>query len=141
MSANAIAWLRVFHLFGVMTWVGTMMSLFYILDAHARAEMGARPAFHQLERVSAIAMDIGATIAIACGVILLVQEPFLLKGHGFMHAKLALVAVVFLGGHGFLRVKVRKFRESHFKPLPPGLPQLVSLALLGILVLVLVKPF
>lgn len=142
MSQTAYEWVRALHIFGVLMWVGTMISLLHILAAHARAEIAARPAFHALERATAIAMDVGGTIAIVSGLILLFKMvPSPLKTGGYMHAKLTLVFLFLFLGHGFLRAKVRKYRESIVKPIPPFVPPLFSLVALAVIVLVVVQPF
>jgi uncharacterized membrane protein len=60
---------------------------------------------------------------------------------GWFHAKLTLVVLGLLGMHGFLRVKVRKFRQGQVAPLPGFLLPLMLLLVFGILVLVRVQPF
>jgi putative membrane protein len=139
MSPAAMTWIKAFHLFGVFMWMGTMIGASHILVAHAEADLGSRPAFHGLERRLAIAMDVGATIAIVFGVILLVKTPGIMKV-GSMHAKLALV-VALLGVHGLLRAKIRKHREGKVVPLAGAVPGLLPLISLAIIVLVVVKPF
>jgi uncharacterized membrane protein len=140
MSPTALSWIRALHLYGVFLWLGPMIALAHTLAAHARAEPAARPAFHGLERATAIAMDIGATLGIVLGVILFVKLPGMTSA-GYLHAKLALVVLGLLGAHGYLRAKVRRFREGKVAPIPGFIPPLLSILALAIIVLVVVKPF
>jgi putative membrane protein len=139
MSPTAMTWIKAFHLFGVFMWMGSMIGTAHTLIAHAQADLGSRPAFHTLERRSGVAMDIGATIAIVFGAILLIKTPGIMKVAS-MHAKLALV-VALLGIHGMIRVKIRRHREGKVVPLAGAIPGLLPLIALAILILVVVKPF
>jgi protoporphyrinogen IX oxidase len=140
MSPETLVWIKAFHVFGVLMWMGTMIGLCHIMVAHANADLGARPSFHALERNMGRAMDVGATLAMVFGVIMLLKVPGLMKA-GYMHAKLALVILAILSTHGFLRVKIRKYREGKVVPLPGFLAPLLSLVALGVIILVFVKPF
>src|SRR5688500_2701085 len=108
MSPDGYNWIRALHIFGVFLWMGTMIGLSHTMVAHAQADLGARPAFHALERKTAMMMDIGALLSIGFGVYLLLETEGVMK-HGYMHAKLGLVLLGVLGMHGFLRAKVRKY--------------------------------
>jgi putative membrane protein len=142
MSTTAYTWISAFHIFGVLMWMGTMIGLANILVAHAEADLGSRPAFHKLGRACAMAMDIGATIAMVFGLIMLfANDAVALKQGGYMHAKLTLVVLLLLTSHGFLRVKVRKYREGKVVPLPVFMPPLLSLTALAVIILVVVRPF
>ena len=140
MSVTAMTWLKAFHLFGAFLWMGTLIGLSNILLAHAAADLGARPAFHKLERKVAMMMDLGATLAIGFGIWLIIQTPGAMK-QGSLHAKLALVVLGPLAVHGMLRVKVRRFREGKVVAPPGFLPPVLMLLGLAIIVLVVVKPF
>jgi putative membrane protein len=140
MSPTTFEWIRALHIFGVLMWMGTMIGLANILAAHGETDLGSRPAFHKLERRAGVAMDIGATIAMVFGIILLLKMPGVMKA-GYMHAKLGLIVLGILSSHGYLRVKVRKFREGKVVPLPGFLPPLLSLIGLAIIVLAVVQPF
>src|SRR5690606_6102210 len=102
MSPTSFEWMRALHIFGVLMWMGTMIGLTTILAAHASADLGSRPAFHKLERSTAIAMDVGATLAVVFGLIMLFKVPGLLSA-AYMHAKLTLVVLALLTSHGYLR--------------------------------------
>lgn len=135
------AWLVVVHLFGLVLWTGAMLAGLQMLRAHSALPEAAREPLSGAERKTAIIMDIGATIAILSGLYLaiaLIPSPF---KSGWFHAKLTLVVIGLLGMHGFLRVKVRKFRQGQVAPLPGFLLPVLFLLIFGVLVLVRVKPF
>lgn len=143
MSFETLQWMRVGHIFGFVMWIGTLYALFQILMAHAEAEESARGAFGPLEKRVAIAMDIGATLAIVFGVVLIVKLPYgtaLFKAGGFFHIKLTLAAAL-IGVHGFLRVKVKKFGRGEVKAPPAWLFPLMSVAVLSIVIMIIVRPF
>lgn len=140
MSPESYNWVRAIHLFAVFMWMGTMTGLAHTLVAHANADLGARAAFHKIEKMTAMMMDIGGTLSIVTGVYFLTQIEGVMK-HGYMHAKLGLIVVGPLAIHGFLRVKVRKYRESNVAPLPGVLPPLITLLALTIIILIVVRPF
>lgn len=140
MSPTALLWIKALHLFGIFMWIGTMNGLLNTLVVHGRCPPEARPTLSMIEKRTAMFMDIGGTIAIVFGAILLAKIPGIMK-HGYMHAKLGLVVLMFLGMHGFLRVQTRKFRDGQIRQLPTFLPPMLMFGGLAVLILVVVKPF
>lgn len=143
MSLETLQWMHVGHIFGFVMWIGTMLGLFQILMAHAEADEAARAGFGPLEKRVAMAMDVGATLTIVFGlVMLLVPEGGLdiFKAGGFFHIKLALV-VALIGAHGFLRVKVKKFGRGEVTAPPAWMFPLLSLTVLAIIIMIVVRPF
>ena len=133
----------VFHLFGVISWMGSLLVITSLLtlvpDEIGAARERMIVAARRLFRLSA---NIGLIVAVIFGIFLIALEPTVMK-MGWMHAKLTLVVVL-------LVVHVRLARRMAVIESDPGsatrrefsmLHGIVSLLLLLILVLVLVKPF
>ena len=133
----------VFHLFGVIMWIGSLLVITSLLtlvpDEIGAARERIIVAARRLFRLSA---NIGLIVAVIFGIFLIALEPTVMK-MGWMHAKLTLVVVL-------LVVHVRLARRMAVIESDPGsatrrefsmLHGIVSLLLLLILVLVLVKPF
>ena len=133
----------VFHLFGVIMWIGSLLVITSLLtlvpDEIGAARERMIVAARRLFRLSA---NIGVIVAVIFGIFLIALEPAVMK-MGWMHAKLTLVVVL-------LVVHVRLARRMAVIESDPGsatrrefsmLHGIVSLLLLLILVLVLVKPF
>jgi putative membrane protein len=133
----------VFHLFGVIMWIGSLLVITSLLTlvpeeigaARERMIVAARRLFRLSSNISAI-------VAVIFGIVLIALEPAVMR-MGWMHAKLALVIVM-------LVVHVRLARRIVAIENDPGsatrrefsmLHGIISLLLLLILVLVLVKPF
>ncbi len=141
MDYETLKWIRMIHLYGMLTWVGGLVGLSFILKQHAKASEAAYKDFIELEKGTAIAMDIGATVAIACGLAMLFSlTPSPLKGQGWMHAKLLLV-VGLIGLHGFQRMRVGKFKRGVVTAEPGWLIPAVEIVALGIIVLASTRPF
>lgn len=142
MSQTTYQWAVALHSFGFVLWTAGMFACLRVLGAQAAAGAGAPEALSRSARGTAVFMDIGATIAIGSGLYLalaMVPSPF--QGAGWLHAKLTIVLLGLVGLHGFLRVKVRKLRNGDVRPLPGlAMPLLIALVL-GVIVLVQVKPF
>ena len=135
-------WILVVHIWGFVMWMGAMMGCIHMLSAHNKADDNGRKIFGELEKGLGIAMDIGATLAMAAGLYLALGGPHnLFKGGGWLHAKVALVFLGMGGLHGFLRRKIRVFRKGDVKPIPGILfPALVVMGLTAI-ILVMKRPF
>lgn len=143
MSSETYSWLKVAHVFGFTVWIGTLIGALHILKAHAAASMEARSAFLGLEKGTGIVMDIGATLTIAAGVLLLVLPEggmHIFKAGGFFHLKLTLVAVL-VGVHVLVRRKMRLFRGGQVASPPPWLVPLTGVVALLIIVAIIVRPF
>jgi putative membrane protein len=133
----------VFHLFGVIMWIGSLLVITSML-ALVPDEIGAARerivvAARRLLRVSS---NVGAIVAVVFGLVLIALNPVVMR-QGWMHAKLALVLVL-------LFLHFRLYRRVAALENDPGsatrrefsmLHGIISLLLLLILVLVLVKPF
>ena len=138
-------WVLVAHVFGFVMWVGSLIGALHVLGAHSVAD-GGHKAFEDLEKSLGIAADVGATLTIASGLYLALGGPlnFFVKNDvdgAFMHVKVTLVALGLLGLHGFVRVKIKKFRNGKVAPIPKALFPVLMLVVLSIIILILVRPF
>jgi protoporphyrinogen IX oxidase len=138
-----VSWLLVFHLFGVIFWIGSLLLITTMLSA-ASDEVGAAR-----ERIVLLASqaffggcNIGAAITLLFGVLMVIVDPSVMHST-WLQAKLGLV-VVLIAVHIRLHRRIttltddpasitrREFRVIH---------SLISLLLLAILALAVTKPF
>jgi protoporphyrinogen IX oxidase len=136
-------WIKTLHLLAVVAWIGGMLAVPTLLAAHAAggpdAAGFARAARLLLKRL----VLPGMITALVLGVALIGMQPSIMKGQGFMHAKLTL-ALVLMGAHGFLAARARKAEAGEPGPSAGawGGVAAVLLALSGAVVgLVVVRPF
>jgi len=93
---NAIGWLLVFHLFGVIFWIGSLLLITSLL-AMVSDEVGVAK-----ERFIMVAStlffggcNIGGAVALIFGILLMVAEPGVLR-QPWLHVKLGLVFILLL---------------------------------------------
>ena len=135
-----LSYVRALHIFAVLSWAGAMVGLSFILKQHSVAAEGARADFIELEKGTAMAMDIFATLAIACGIYMLIDIPGIMSSGGWIHAKLTLVAVL-IGLHGFQRMRVGKFKRGEVSPNPAWIIPAIEATVFALVILAAVKPF
>jgi putative membrane protein len=144
--SSAYPWIKAFHIISVIAWMAGLLYLPRLFVYHAEAPAGSDRAatFIVMERrlLRGIMLPAGlATVVFGC---LLVRTPAVVDWHqGWIWAKLVLVSglVVF---HGLLVRWHRAFAAGG----PPHSPrffrlvnELPTLAMIGIVVLVVVRPF
>lgn len=132
----------VFHVFGVILWLGSLLVISSMMTlvpdevgaARERIIVVARRLFH-------VSSNIGAIVTVIFGIFMVLLDPRVML-HGWMHVKIALVIVLL-----FFHVKL--YRRVIALENDPGsatrrefsmIHGVVSLLLLLILVLVLVQP-
>ncbi|MEX0622256.1 protoporphyrinogen oxidase HemJ [Saccharospirillum sp.] len=137
-------WLKAFHIIAVITWFAALFYLPRLFVYHAMAEDTlSRERFKIMERkLYRGIMTPSSVVAVALGIAMLVVNPAWLS-MGWMHAKLFLV-VLLLGYHHACGRLLKRFaaddnRRSHawyrwFNEAP-------VLVLVGIVLLVVIKPF
>lgn len=126
MSIAANQWLLVGHIVGFVAWIGGMIATLYLLRVHAIVEGPARDVCARQEGRTALLMDLGGTLAMACGFVLAFgNTPTAFATGGWLHVKLTVVAITIFGVHGFARAQVKRFRRGEVKPLPRALPYIV----------------
>lgn len=139
-----VAWTLVFHILGLVFWLGSLLVVTRVLAIHTEeTSPEARAALGRLESklLKGFAHP-GAAIMVITGFILIAQDPSYLREH-WLHAKLLLVVILIVLD---LRVafRAKAFQEGTVE-LSRGecmaLHGAIALLLFGILILVLVKPF
>jgi protoporphyrinogen IX oxidase len=136
MSLTANTWLHIGHIVGFVTWIAGMIATLTLLRVHAMVEGAARDVLARQERKTAMLMDLGATLAMACGFAMAFgNTPNAFKTGGWLHIKLTVVALVLLGTHGLARAHVKRFGLGQIKPLPRALPYVVMVAVVVVIIL------
>ncbi len=135
-------WLKAFHIIAMVTWFAGLFYLprLFVYHADARDALGCER-FCIMERRLFAIMTVGAVATIAFGAALLAATPASLA-MPWMHAKLALVALL-IGYHGYCYRLNRAFAEGrnvHTGKWYRLFNEIPSLLLIGIVVLVVVKP-
>ncbi len=139
MSLDAYLWIKLIHFVGFIVWVGSMFGLIHMLRASGGASDDGRRLLVLLTQRAGRAMDIGATLAIAAGVILLLKSPTQPMKQPYFHVKLALAAGL-VGLHGFVRARGAKLARGDARPLGPAPMAVAALLAIGILAMVMVGP-
>ena len=137
-------WLKAFHVVAVIAWMAGLLYLPRLMVYHADAEPGSRQSetFKVMERRLLKAITTPAMIASwAFGLVLVYQGGWLASG--WFHAKLLLVLLL-SAYHGLAAGWTRAFaadrnaRPARFYRIMNEVP---TLLMIGIVVLVIVKPF
>jgi protoporphyrinogen IX oxidase len=141
--AGLISWGIVFHLFGVIIWIGNLLVIASMLSL-ATEEVGAARERLILvsRRLFQIGCNLGALATVFFGIILILLDPAVLMV-GWLHAKLVLVLVLLYFHYRLYRrilnlendpsgASAREFKMIH---------GFVSALLLAILALAVLKPF
>jgi uncharacterized membrane protein len=139
MSPETYAWVKSGHLIGVVLWIGGLFSVYWLLRMHASAPKGMLDKFTLMERSIALMMDLGAALAIGCGIAMIFgQTPnFLVQPHhGWFHIKLTIVVLGVLSVHGMVRAKVGKFSRGLISPVPGWAWSVLLVSVVAILILV-----
>ena len=139
-----VAWVLVFHLIGLVFWLGSLLVITHVLAIHSEeASAEARAALGRLElKLFKGLAHPGAALMVITGIILISLNPHYLREH-WLHAKLLLVALLIVLdlrvyyrtiSHLAGRVELRR-RECM------ALHGVISFVFFAILILVLLKPF
>jgi putative membrane protein len=138
-----IKWGIVFHLFGVIVWIGNLLVTATILSLAAEEVGAARERLIVVSRrLFQIGCNLGALATVFFGIILILLDPAVLMG-GWLHVKLVLVLVLLYFHYRLYRrilnlesdpsgASAREFKMIH---------GIVSALLLAILALAVLKPF
>ena len=139
-----VAWTLVFHIIGLVFWLGSLLVVTQILAIHTEeTSPETRATLGRLESklLKGLAHP-GAAIMVITGFILVTQDPNYLREH-WLHAKLLLV-VILVALDLRLTFRARAFQEGNIELSRRECMVLhgaISLVFLAILILVLVKPF
>jgi protoporphyrinogen IX oxidase len=140
-----IAWTLLFHLIGLVFWMGSLLTVTHVLAIHTEEESPtARQALGRLEmKIFKGLAHPGAALMVLTGGILISTNPaYYLHAH-WLHAKLALVAtLIALDLRTYFRTKAFQagkieMRRGECKVLHGA----IAFVFFGILILVLTKPF
>lgn len=137
-------WIKALHIIAVIAWMAGMLYLPRLMVYHCAAEVGSvqSETFKVMERRLLKAIINPAMIVTWLAGLWLVYEGGWYKA-GWFHAKFALVLAM-SAMHGFLVRWVREFAEdrnkrpAHFYRIANEVP---TLLMIGIVILVVVKPF
>jgi putative membrane protein len=138
------AWILVFHLTGLVFWLGSLLVVTHILAIHTEEpSTEGRAALGRLEmRLLKGLAHPGAALMVITGITLIVENPHYLREH-WLHAKLLLVIfLIILDLRVYFRIKAFlagriELRRRECMVLHGA----ISLVFFGILILVLLKPF
>jgi len=136
-------WLKAFHVVFVVTWFAGLFYLPRLFVYHAAAsDEVSLDRFRTMERRLFAMMTIGAGLAAAFGLAMLIAAPSYLA-FGWMHAKLTLVALL-IAYHVWcyrLMVALRNGTARHSQRWYRAFNEVPGLFLIAIVILVVVKPF
>ena len=141
---SAVAWALVFHILGFVFWMGGLLVATQVLAMHTEeTSPEARDSLARLERklMKGVAHP-GAAITVVAGVVVIALQPDYLHQH-WLHAKLSLVAIL-IALDLIIHFRARAFQAGRLELERRECKILhgaVSLVFLGILVLVMIKPF
>jgi putative membrane protein len=139
-----VAWVLVFHLAGLVFWLGSLLVVTHVLAVHseepsteARATLGRL----EMKLLNGLAHP-GAALMVITGIMLIGQHPHYLHEH-WLHAKLLLVALLFvLDIRVYFRTTASLAGRAQLRRREcMALHGAISLVFFGILILVLLKPF
>lgn len=142
-------WLKAFHIIAIVMWFAGLLYLPRLFVYHAGVgadDSAGRTRFVTMERRLLMITHVGAVLALVLGVVLLGKWSVLLPGYlsqGWLHAKLGLVALVVVF-HIACMLLAGRFARGGTHPSPRALKlfnEIPALLLIGIVVLVVVKPF
>ena len=134
-------WLKAFHIIFVVTWFAGLFYLPRLFVYHAQTtDTGGRERFVTMERKLYVIMTIGGVMALLFGAALVALNPDWL-GYNWLRAKLLLVAGL-VGFHIYCRRLMSELArgEARSQTWYRWFNELPALALLGIVILVVVKP-
>jgi putative membrane protein len=136
-------WLKAFHIISVVTWFAGMFYLPRLFVYHAAAtDPTGIERFKVMERRLFVMMSIGAAATFIFGTATLMRVPAFMQA-GWMHAKLTLVVGLIVYHHwcGRLLKDFRNDRNRHSERWYRIFNEVPILFLVGIVILVVVKPF
>jgi len=136
-------WMKALHIVAIISWMAGLLYLPRLFVYHADAGAGATSeTFKIMERkLLAVIMRPAAVVAWITGLSLAVQGG--LFREGWLHGKLALV-VALTAVHGYDEMLAKRFnldRNEHLSKFFRFYNELPTVLMIGIVILVIVKPF
>jgi protoporphyrinogen IX oxidase len=141
---SSVAWALVFHVIGFVFWMAGLLVVTQVMAAHAEEpspEAGRTLGKLEMKLLKGLAHP-GALITIGAGIVVLVLQPGYLRQR-WLHAKLSLV-VILIGMNVFLHLRAKQLHDEPSKAKPGQFRMLhgvISALFLGIIILVMIKPF
>lgn len=138
-----LLWIKAFHVIFMVAWFAGLFYLprLFIYHLQARGET-EHQRFCTMERKLYAITLIGMVLTWAFGIWLITLVPEYMK-MGWLHAKLALV-IALSGYQGWLKVNLRKFAagtNTHSDTFWRWANEVPAVVLVGVVILVIVKPF
>jgi protoporphyrinogen IX oxidase len=144
LGPNAYPWVKAVHVMAVISWMAAMLYLPRLFVNHAEQPVGS-PQSEMLKgmewRLARIIMNPAMVLAWVLGLWLVWNGGFLKAP--WLHAKLLLVLLL-SALHGYYSVAVRRFAEdqnTHSAGFWRVMNEVPALLMIGIVILVVVKPF
>jgi uncharacterized membrane protein len=148
MELDTYSWVLSAHLIGVFLWIGCLIAVYWLLRVHTHTPKDAQDQLTLMERSLAMVMDLAATVAIVCGLVMALtynsggipphpsSTLFTAPHAGWFHIKLTIVVLGILPVHGLVRARVGQFSRGKHKKVPswPWTVLLVSIVLIVIMV-------
>jgi protoporphyrinogen IX oxidase len=139
-----VAWTLVFHVIGLVFWLGSLLAVTHILAVHAEEpspEVRASMARLESKLLKGLAHP-GAALMVITGFLLVSEDPYFLR-ETWLHGKLVLVIILIVLD---LRVtfRAKALQEGKIEMTRRecmALHGAIALVFFGILILVLLKPF
>ncbi len=143
LEESRMLWLKAFHIVFMVTWFAGIFYLPRLFLYHAAAtDSVSIERFQQMERRLFAIMTIGASLTLLFGIAMLSVTPALAAA-GWLHAKLTLVLAL-IGYHVWcyrLMRELRAGRNRHSSTWYRLFNEVPTVLLIGIVILVVVKPF
>ncbi len=138
------AWALVFHVVGFVFWIAGLLIVTQVLATHTQERIPeARQVLARLEMKLLKGMaHPGAALTIIAGIVVVAIQPDYLH-QPWLHAKLFLVAIL-TGLHLIIYVRAKAFQAGRIELQRrecKALHGVISLLFLGIVILVMIKPF
>jgi protoporphyrinogen IX oxidase len=139
-----VAWTLVFHIIGLVFWLGGLLVVTRVLAIHTEeTSVETRATLSLLEtRLFKGFTHPGAALMLITGIMLVSHDPYYLRQH-WLHAKLLLVAILivldlrlYFRARAFQAGKIQLTRGECM-----GMHGVIALVFVGILICVLTKPF
>jgi putative membrane protein len=138
-----VVWLKAFHIIFVVTWFAGLFYLPRLFVYHAvTTDAVSLERFAVMERRLFSLMTLGASLAVAFGLAMIVAAPGYLH-FGWLHVKLTLVAAL-IGYHIWCRALLTALqagRNTHSQRWYRLFNEVPALLLIAIVILAVVKPF
>jgi putative membrane protein len=137
----------IFHILGVVLWVGGLLMLSRIMVLHAKDPGPGGATFSLVERKVDLFALIGLLLVAASGLyqLLVLWPPGMFRQSHWMHVKITVVLVLFVLHGLLLRTRLAWQRLPSGTALSKGVPlfahAVIGLGLCAILVLVYLRPF